>query len=82
MHTIKLKIHDKAYKHFIWLLSKFSKDEIEVISEDEAFLKIQAELQAELNEINEGTVKYYTIDELEERLESKIRRNEDSLYPV
>lgn len=79
MHTIKLKIHDKAYKHFIWLLSKFSKDEIEVINEDETFLKIQAELKMELDEINDGDAKYYTIDELEDRLESKIKKYEGRL---
>lgn len=79
MHTITLKIHDKAYKNFIWLLSKFSKDEIEIINKDISFLKIQSELQMELDEINEGKAKYYTIEELEERLESKIRKHEDNL---
>ncbi|MBK3517689.1 hypothetical protein [Carboxylicivirga marina] len=79
MHTIKLKIHDKVYKHFIWLLSKFSKDEIEIISEDDVFLKTQEELQVQLDEINEGTAEYYTIDELEERLENKITKHEGRL---
>ena len=78
MHTITLKIHDKVYKHFIWLLSRFSKDEIEIIDEDKSFLKIQSELQMELDEINEGKAKYYTIEELEERLESKIRKHENN----
>ncbi|WP_430811120.1 MULTISPECIES: hypothetical protein [unclassified Carboxylicivirga] len=79
MHTIKLKIHDKAYKHFVWLLSKFSKDEIEIINEDEAFLKTQAELQIELDEINEGKAKYYTFEELDERLEHKIMKHDNRL---
>jgi len=79
MHTIKLKIHDKAYKHFIWLLSKFSKDEIEIINVDEAFLKTQVELQLELDEINEEKAEYYTLNELEERLESKIKKHEGRL---
>ncbi|TRX70536.1 tRNA pseudouridine synthase A [Carboxylicivirga sp. M1479] len=79
MHTIKIKIHDKAYKHFIWLLSKFSKDEIEVITEDSSYLKIKAELQAELDEINEGKAEYYTLDELDDRLEKKLKKHEGHL---
>ncbi len=79
MHTIKLKIHDKAYHHFIWLLGKFSTDEIEVINDDESFLKIQADLKVELNEINEGKANYYSLEELEEKLESQIKKHENKL---
>ena len=77
MHTIKLKIHDKAYKHFIWFLSKFSTDEIEVIAEDEDYMKVLTALQNDLKEMNEGKATYYTIDELEARLEENIKKHED-----
>ncbi|TAJ06664.1 tRNA pseudouridine synthase A [Marinilabiliaceae bacterium JC017] len=79
MHTIKIKIHDKVYNHFLWLLSKFSKDEIEIIDENDTFTKAQTLLQNELNEMNEGTASYYSIDELEARLEDKIKKHEDNL---
>jgi len=79
MHTIKIKIHDKVYNHFIWLLSKFSKDEIEIIGDDECYLKTQQYLQKELNEMNEDKINYHSIDELESKLEDKIKKHEDRL---
>ena len=79
MHTIKIKIHDKVYNHFIWLLSKFSKDEIEIIKEDDSYLKTKQYLQDELNEMNEGKVNYHSMDELNSKLENKIRKHEDRL---
>ncbi|MCW3787740.1 hypothetical protein [Plebeiibacterium sediminum] len=79
MHTLKLKIHDKAYKHFIWFLSKFSKDEIEIIREDETYFETQQFLQNELNEMNEGKVNYLSIDDLDSLLEDKIKSHEKNL---
>ena len=79
MHTIRLKIHDNVYKNFIWLLSKFSRDEIEIINESETYLQIQASLQDDLNEMNEGKAKYHTMDELETRLEETIKTHENNL---
>ncbi len=54
MQTIRLRINDKIYGNLMWLLGKFKKDEIEVITEYEKFLSIQSYLQRELNEIKEG----------------------------
>ena len=79
MHTIRLKIHDNVYKNFIWLLSKFSRDEIEIINESETYLQVQAALQEELNEMNEGKASYHTIDELEARLDERIKKHEINL---
>ena len=77
MHTLKIKIHDKVYNNFIWLLSKFSKDEIEIIEENELYLKAQEYLNSELKEMNEGKANYVSLDELDERLERKISSHED-----
>jgi hypothetical protein len=35
LQTIQLRINDKIYDKLIWLLSKFSKDEIEIFPESE-----------------------------------------------
>ena len=50
MQTIRLRIHDKVYDKLIWLLSKFNKDEIEIITEDSSFIETQSYLKNELNE--------------------------------
>ncbi len=72
MHTIKLKISDKIYDKFTWLLSKFSKDEVEVIKEDETYNAAKIYLEKELNEINNGKASFHTIEELDKILERTI----------
>ena len=76
MQTIRLRVNDKAYKNLIRLLSKFSKDEVEVIEEDDTFLSIQQYLEKELASVEEGTAKYTTIEALEDRLDATLRKNE------
>jgi hypothetical protein len=76
MQTIRLRVNDKVYKNLIILLSKFSKDEVEVIEENDSFLSIQQYLQKELASVEEGTAKYTTIEALENRLDATIRKNE------
>jgi len=79
MHTIRLKIHDKAYKDFMSIISKFSTDEIEIIHETEKFLRDKAALLDELSEMKEGKAKYHTLDELENSLEETIKKHENNL---
>ena len=76
MQTIRLRVNDKAYKNLIRLLSKFSKDEVEVIEENDTFLSIQQYLEKELASVEEGTAKYTTIEDLEKKLDATIRKNE------
>lgn len=76
MQTIRLRVNDKVYKNLLRLLSKFSKDEVEVIEENGTFLSIQQYLEKELASIEEGTAKYTTIEALEKRLDATIRKNE------
>lgn len=68
MHTIQLKINDKVYDRFLWLLSKFNKDEVEIISEDQDFILTKDYLQRELDEIQSGNAKFISQSELESRL--------------
>jgi len=67
MHTIQLKINDKVYDRFLWLLSKFSKEEVEIISENQEFISTKKYLQQELDEIQNGNAKFISQSELESR---------------
>ena len=78
MQTIRLRVNDKAYKNLIRFLSKFSKDEVEVIEENDTFLSIQQYLEKELASVEEGTAKYTSIEALANRLDDTIRKNEAS----
>ena len=67
MHTLKLKVNNKIYDKLLWLLSKFNKDEIEIIPDASNFTKNQKYLDQELNEILDGTANFTEIDEAEKR---------------
>ena len=76
MQTIRLRVNDKVYKNLIRLLSKFSKEEIQVIEENETYLSIQQYLEKELASVEDGSASYITINDLENRLDATIRKNE------
>ena len=76
MQTIRLRVNDKVYKNLIRLLSKFSKEEIQVIEENDIYLSIQQYLEKELTNVEDGGAEYTSIEELENRLDASIRKNE------
>jgi len=76
MHTLKLKVNDKVYDKLLWLLSKFSQDEIEIIPDTSDFIKNQNYLDKELNEILNDTANFVEIEELKKRLENVIIKHE------
>ena len=79
MHTIRLRINDRIYDKLIWLLSKFNKDEIEIITENSEFIENQKYLTSEFNEIIQGKPLFVDINEVDERLEKIIVRNENTI---
>lgn len=79
MHTIQLKINDAVYEKFLLLLSKFNKDEIEVLAENSNFVSIQQYLQKELNDIVSEKAVFYTVPEVENKLDKIINNYENSL---
>ena len=79
MQILRLRVDDKIYKKFMWLLSKFEKNEIEIISEEQEFLSTQRYLQKELDEIESGKAKFYTQTELDNRLNEVISKYENNL---
>ncbi len=79
MHTLKLKINDQVYDKLIWLLGKFTKDEVEIILDEPNFNETKKYLDAELDEITSGKAKFFTLNEAEQRLENLIKKHEDHL---
>jgi hypothetical protein len=60
----------------MWFLNKFSKDELQIIEENEEFLSIQKDLQDELNRIETGKAEFIDLQQLDDELESTIRKYE------
>jgi hypothetical protein len=79
MHTVKLRVNDGVYDKLILLLSKFSKDEVEIIPETSDFEKNQKYLDSELNEILNGKARFVGMDEAEQRLENIIKKHESNI---
>jgi hypothetical protein len=82
MHSIRLKISDKIYDNVLWWLSKFSKDEVEIIienSDEQTFEENKKYLSEELNEILDGSAKFLSEEEAEYRLEKVIKKHENRL---
>ena len=79
MHTIKLKISDPVYEQLLGLLSKFNKEEVEILSNDDEFTETKKYLEKELEEINTNKATFLTVKETEIRLESLINKYEDHL---
>ena len=77
MQTIRLQVSDKVYKNLMWLLSKFKRDEIQVVTENDQFLSVQHYLHKEYEEIIEGRAKFITMEELEKDLEQIIVKHEN-----
>ena len=79
MHTIKLKIDDRVYDKLIWLLGKFTKDELEIVIEETNFTETKKHLEIELDEILSDKANFLTVNETEQKLENLIRKHEDHL---
>jgi len=75
--TIKIKINDSVYKHFMWFLERFKKHEIQVIKVDDDYLSVKEYLNKELKEIESGNGEFISLDQLDQELEDSIRAHED-----
>jgi len=72
MHTIKLKISDNIYDKLLYLLNKFDKSELEIITDDKDFNDNKRYLEAELNEIISGKSTVISMEDFDARLERVI----------
>ena len=77
MQTVKIRIHESVYNQFMWLLKRFSKNEIEVIKETDEFISVQEYLTEELKTIETGEAEFINLDQLNRELESTIKNHED-----
>ncbi len=77
MQTIRLRVNDSIFQQLMWFLKRFSKNEIEVISENDEYFSIQEYLKKELEKIENGTAEFISFNQLDEELESTIRKYED-----
>ena len=77
MQTIRLRVNDTIFQQLMWFLKRFSKNEIEVINENEEYLSIQEYLINELDNINNGKAEFINFNQLDQELESTIRKYED-----
>ncbi len=76
MQTIRLRVKDNIFKHLMWFLSRFNKEEIQVIREDDEFISIQKYLTDELEKIENGTAEFISIEQLDNELETTIKHHE------
>ncbi|MDB5261964.1 MAG: hypothetical protein JWQ14_1245 [Adhaeribacter sp.] len=74
MHTIRLRVNEKVYKNLMWFLSKFSKDELQIIEENTEFVTAQKELTDNLAALEKGKAEFIGLEELEDDLEATIRK--------
>ncbi len=79
MTTIKIKVSEKILDKVLWLLGRFSPDELEVVESDIVFDKNRSELNAELSRIKSGEGKSFSLEEVDAILEETIRKYE---YPL
>lgn len=74
-----MKVNDTIYEKLMWLLSKFGKDEIEIIVENSTFSSDQKYLEQELNEIILGEAKFIGVEDAEKQLEKIINKHENRI---
>lgn len=77
MQTIRLRVNDSIFQQLMWFLKRFGKNEIEVINENEEYLSNQEYLKKELESIENGKAEFISFNQLDEELESTIRKYED-----
>lgn len=76
METVHLKINAKVYDHVMWLLKQFSSQDVQIVSDD--FIKIKAELDETLRQLDNNEMGYMSLDEFEKRTDEYLGgRNED-----
>ena len=61
------------------VLSKFSKDYVEIVVENSTFSNDQKYLEKDLNEILAGEAKFIGVEEAEEQLEKSINKHENHI---
>lgn len=74
MITLRIRVHEKVYKHLMRLFSKFKKDEIEVFEESGDFVSVKTYMERELKKVESGSAEMIDLDQLDQNLEAVIRK--------
>jgi hypothetical protein len=77
METIKIECQPNVRTKILDFLSSFSEKECKVVTEDSSFLDNKKKLDASLEKINNGTAKFYSIDEVDSYLDDVISKYEN-----
>lgn len=77
MATLKLKVSDKILEKVIWLLGQFKSEDLQIVESDDSFEANKRHVQHELNRLESGASKSYSIDQGDEILENSIRQYEN-----
>ena len=77
MQTIRLRVNEKIYNNLMLLLSRFKREEIQIIEENENYLTVKEYLEKELEKIDKNQSKFISINELDAELENRISKYEN-----
>ncbi len=77
METIRLEFQPNIKAKILELLSSFSSDELKIVQERSTFEEEKRELEVCAAEIDNGTAKFVSFEELDSFLEETISRYED-----
>lgn len=74
METIHLQINSKVYDHVMWLLKQFDSNDVQIVSDE--FLKAKAKVNETLRKVNNGEMKFFSIEEVEQRTDELLKQYE------
>lgn len=77
METIKNQCQPNVRTKILEFLGSFSEKECKVVTEDSSFIENKRKLDASLEKINNGTAKFYSIDEVDSYLDDVISKYEN-----
>jgi len=76
MQTIRIRVNDKIYKRLLKVLSRYNYEDIQIIEENDNFISTQQYLIKELEKLKKGDSGFMDINQLEDDLETTIRKYE------
>ena len=74
MKTVKLEISNKIYDKVLGLLQQFSPEDMKIIDENSSVKKY---LSKELEDIDNGTAEFISLEELDNTMEERISKYEN-----
>lgn len=74
MKTVKLEISNKIYDKVLALLQQFNPEDVKIIDENSSVKKYLAK---ELEDIDNGTAEFFSLEELDKVLEERISNYEN-----